>query len=273
MNVRIALLAFPLVALAQPSSQSPPPELDRALRARANEFVQCYVDGTFKKAYDELVAPDTKDLYFGAPRTRIKSFELGEVKYFDNFTRAEITVNAVKEMMLLGQSVPSNLTEVEKFKLVNGVWFWYDLPAEFLITPMGASKIDTTGTPSMPTAPMPTDLSPEGLQAMARQLLGQTSVDKSEVVLATDKPSESKVVFHNGMGGAVQVRFSSVGELPGFSVKMDKTDVGAREDATLLLRFEPSGQAIPASPLGIRLTVSPTNQVFTIAVKFAAATK
>jgi hypothetical protein len=75
------------------------------------------------------------------------------------------------------------------------------------------------------------------------------------------------------MAGAVQVRFASLGELPGFSAKMDKTDVGAREDATLVLRFEPSGEAIPASPIGIRLTVSPTNQVFTVTVKFAPPTK
>jgi hypothetical protein len=129
MNMRMAWLAFPLIALAQSTEPAPPPELDRALRARATEFLQCYVDGTFRKAF-ELVAEDTKDLYFGAPKNRIKSFELGEIKYFDNFTRAEISVKAKKEifMPLVAVPVPTEVSEVEKFKIEDGKWFWYDVP-------------------------------------------------------------------------------------------------------------------------------------------------
>jgi hypothetical protein len=278
MNMRMAWLAFPVIALAQ--SSEPPPDVDRALRARATEFLQCYVDGTFRKAY-ELVAEDTKDLYFGAPKNRIKSFEIGEIKYFDNFTRAEISVRAKKETFipLAAVPIPTEVSEVEKFKIEDGKWFWYDVPSDAIVTPMSVSHVDpvTPGAKAPAALPQfPADLSPEGLRAAAAKLLGQISIDKSEVSLAADKPSEARVMVHNGMGGPVQVQLANFGEIPGFSAKLDKTQLGAGEYATLLLRYD-AGNVKPGDPrpsdfpVGLRLVVSPTSQVFTVTVKLTAA--
>ncbi len=280
MNMRMAWLAFPLIAVAQSSQPAPPPEVDRALRARATEFLQCYVDGTFRKAF-ELVAEDTKDLYFGAPKNRIKSFELGEIKYFDNFTRAEISVRAKKDTFIPLAQVPiaTEVTEVEKFKLEDGKWFWYDVPSDAIVTPMSVSHVDPAPAGAKAPAALPqfpADLSPEGLRAAAAKLMGQISIDKSEVSLAADKASEARVVIHNGMGGPVQVQLAKFGEIAGFHAKLDKAQVGAAEDAVVLLSYDPGSvkagdQGPPDFPLGLRLVVSPTNQVFTFTVKLTPA--
>jgi hypothetical protein len=267
MNARIALLAFPLIALAQ----APPPDVDRALRARANEFFGYYVDGSFRKAFD-LVAEDTKDAYFNTAKQRIKSFELGEIKYSDNFTKAVIIVKAKRDMLIEGQAVPTDLSEEEKFKIEDGKWVWYDVLTGDLITPASVGRVDPTAPVSKGRAPqLPTDLSPEALQAMASRLLQQSSLDKSEVSLATNKTSEDKVVFHNGMAGPVQIQLAQFGSIPGFSAKLDKTQVDGSQNAALLLRYEPGDQKPSVTQVDLRLVVSPTNQAFTVTVKLTGA--
>lgn len=280
MNMRMTWLAFPLIAFAQSSEPSPPAEVDRALRARATEFLQCYVDGSFRKAF-ELVAEDTKDLYFGAPKNRIKSFEIGEIKYFDNFTRAEISVRAKKDTFIPLAQVPiaTEVSEVEKFKIEDGKWFWYDVPSDAIVTPMSVSHADPAPAGAKAPAALPqfpADLSPEGLRASAAKLLGQISLDKSEVSLAPDKASEARVVIHNGMGGPVQVQLANFGEIAGFSAKLDRTQLGGGQDAALLVRYDP-GNVGPGNqkssdfPVELRLVVSPTKQVFIVTVRLAAA--
>ena len=76
------LLAAPLTCLAQvpglrtrpPAVQMPagpqaPPEVDQALRARANAFLDYESKGENRKAYD-LVAEDSRDYYFGATKEK-----------------------------------------------------------------------------------------------------------------------------------------------------------------------------------------------------------
>ncbi len=87
MLFRAAFVLLPVVAFAQ----TPPPEVDEALRARVTEFFQYHVDANFRKAY-ELVAEDTKEQYFGAQKWQFKSFKIDSIKYSDNFTKAEVQV-------------------------------------------------------------------------------------------------------------------------------------------------------------------------------------
>jgi hypothetical protein len=281
MNARFAWLAFPLIALAQSSQpqptqptstqQVPPPEVDRALRARVTEFLQYYVEGNFRKAF-ELVAEDTKDSYFNAPKSPLKTFKIGEVKYSDNFTKAEVSVDASRDNSVFGQIIPSYISEVIKFKIEDGKWVWYQIPTGDIVTPMAVTHTDLAHPGTNPTPPvlpaLPTDVTPEGIRAAAQKLLGQTSVDKSEVALSLSSPSESKVVFHNGMGGPVQVRLAKFNETPGFRAVLDRENVGAGETATLTVRYDPVEAKPTASSLDLRLVVSPTSQAFPLTVRF-----
>ena len=80
-------MLLPVLAFAQ----NAPPVVDQALRARVTEFFQDHVDGNFRKAYD-LVAEDTKDYYFGAQKFQFKSFHIDGIKFFDDYTKADVNV-------------------------------------------------------------------------------------------------------------------------------------------------------------------------------------
>ena len=88
MRFQAAILLLPLAAFAQ----TPPPDVDQALRARVTEFFQAHVDGAFRKAF-EIVAEDTKDYYFATEKVRFKSFKIVDIKYSDNFTKAVVNLN------------------------------------------------------------------------------------------------------------------------------------------------------------------------------------
>src|SRR5580692_4431046 len=95
-------------------SQTPPPEVDKALRTRVNDFFQCHVDGNFRKAY-EMVAEDTKDYYFAVMKIRLKSFQLTSVKYSDDFKKATVDLNTDQEIRrpeFPGTIVPVPMTTV-----------------------------------------------------------------------------------------------------------------------------------------------------------------
>ena len=105
--------------------------------------------------------------------------------------------------------------------------------------------------------------------AAAQSILQQVSVDKKVITLAADKPSEEKVVFHNGMTGSVQLELTAP-EIPGFSVKLEQAIVRAAGDVPVVFRYEPGDPAGRRDPINVRLTVQPLNQVFVIRVNFAA---
>ena len=95
-------------------------------------------------------------------------------------------------------------------------------------------------------------------------------MDKKEITLAADKPSEEKVIFHNGMTGSVQLELT-VPEIPGFTVKLEQIDreSGGRRPGGVSLRAGRSAAA-RRDPINVQLTVQPLNQVFAIRVKLCA---
>jgi len=269
-----AALSFTLISAfaATAFSQTPPPEVDKALRTRVNDFFQCHVDGNFRKAY-EMVAEDTKDYYFAVMKIRLKSFQLTSVKYSDDFKKATVDLNTDQEIRrpeFPGTIVPVPMTT--KWKIEEGKWVWYRDAADAHVTPMGESEISKI-MPGDKIAPQ--DLSkivtPEQLQRMATNILHQAGVDKQEVTLATDKPSSAVVTFHNGQAGTVKVMIAGGKTLAGFTSALDKTDVGPNEDAVLKLTYDPQAGATPPSKATLRLVVEPFDQIFDVAIKFAAS--
>ena len=114
-------------------------------------------------------------------------------------------------------TVPSTTT----WKIENGKWVWYNDVKVSSINPLDLSSV--LGPAPAAAAPknndegtggLPKDLDEKAIAAAAKGILQQVSVDKKEVTLATDKPSEDKVVFHNGMPGSVQLELSAP-EIPG----------------------------------------------------------
>src|ERR1700681_470906 len=108
MAARMALILLPVALLAPillGQQQSPPPDMDRVLKARVTEFLQYHVDGNFRKAYD-MVAEDTKDDYFASGKIQLKGFAIQGVKFTDDFTKATVSVTISKLFNVAGQDVP-----------------------------------------------------------------------------------------------------------------------------------------------------------------------
>lgn len=267
MLFRAAFMVLPLAALAQ----TPPPEVDETLRARVTEFFQYHVDGNFRKAYD-LVADDTKDQYFAAQKTRFKSFKIDYIRYSSDFTKADVQLTTERTWRMrpdLPETVMA-MPMATTWKIENGKWVWSQSEAPQVQLPMGPSavppKANASGAPKLP------NVSQGAIAAAARNILQQSSIDKAQVVLATDKPSSDQVVFHNGFPGSVRVVLDAGAKLPGLKAELNKTELNAGENAVLKVSYQPPDKD-PRPPLTLRLTVAPFNQVFTIAVSFGAPSK
>jgi hypothetical protein len=265
----LLISAFAATAFAQ----TPPPEVDQALRARVTQFFQYHVEGNFRKAY-EMVAEDTKDFYFAAMKIQFKSFQITGVKYSDNFTKATVDLNTDQEIRR--PEFPSTIVPIPMstfWKIEDGKWVWHrDADAEH-ITPMGPSDVASIRSNAKIS---PQDLrkivDPDSLQQMAANIMHQSGVDKTEVTFATDKPSTVVVSFHNGQEGTVKVTIAGGKSLAGFSAALDKTDLGPNENAVLKMTYDPSAATAPMPPQAtVRLVVEPFHQVFDVALTFTAA--
>ena len=274
-RVLFALL-LPWIALGQ--QQTPAAEADQVLRARVTEFLQYHVEGNFRKAYD-IVADDTKEDYFNSGKAQIKGFTIDDVKLTDNNTKATVVATISKIVNVLGNEFPMQVNSRTTWKIENGKWVWYkDADARDPGTPMGlaapaAPTNPVTATPKPvdndPGAP-PKELDDKAIAAAARSILQQVGVDKETITLASDKPSEEKVVFHNGLPGSVQVELSAP-EVPGFTVKLEQATVRSGTNVPVTFRYQPGDAAERIDPIEVRLTTQPLNQVFVIHVNFAAA--
>jgi hypothetical protein len=255
-------------ACAQPA---PPPEVDRALRARVNQFFQYHVNGEFEKAYD-MVAADTRKYYFGAQKIQFKSFKIDSVSYSDNFTKALVTLTA-ERMMRMQLGFPETLVNVPmstNWQVEEGKWVWHrEAILDSWLTPMGPSDPDalkyksTAGTQQQPT------LTPELIQQRGNTILQATNgLNKAELKLTIGKASSDELIFHNGQPGQVKVVLVPPDLPAGMTAKLDKTDVMGGEDAVLKVHYEPtSAGAPPPSTVQLRLVMEPFDRMFTIPVK------
>ncbi len=277
MRIRAAMiLLFPLAAFAQ----TPPPEVDQALRARVTEFFQYHVDGNFRKAF-ELVAEDTKDYYFATEKIRFKTFKILDISYSEGFTDAIVNLTGEREMKMrydfpvVTVPVPMKTT----WKIENGKWCWYEHNRSSWITAMGPSDLGALA-PRAPTAgsspgtqSSSPDLSPQAMAARASQILQQSAVDKSELILPLDKPSTQQVIFHNGQQGSIKLALADGAKPAGLTAELDKSDVNANSNAVVTVRYQPPADlaagAVPAN-FTLRLVMEPFSVQFPITVKFGS---
>ena len=262
MLLRVAPLLLPLITFAQ----TPPPEVDQALRTRVSEFLQYHVEGKFTKAF-EYVAEDTKEYYFNSQKVQFLSFRIDDVSYSDNFTKA--TVNALVEhaWTIQGQKLNVKTPQITTWVVENGKWVWHYDPEAIPDTPMGKSASQLSpGAQAAP--PPPVHLTQEEIDKRAREILKGSNVDKDQVTLAADKASSDQIVFHNGYPGSVKVYLDPGAKLDGFHAELEKSDLNMGDDAVVKVHYEPAspGEKLPVK---LRLTVLPFNTVFEITVKFA----
>jgi hypothetical protein len=279
---RAALCLLPLVAYAQVPAPQPPQDVDQALRARVNEFFQDFVNSKFRDAMS-LVADDTQDEYLASAKLPIKDFEIRDVKYSDDFSKADVNLQIKRVWVLpvgaLGPGGPDkNQLVVDvpmstTWKIEKGKWVWtHEIKQDTWLTPMGASNVELVKRNSDGSVGgVPHGITQDSVAAAAQKILQQTGLDKSEVSLSPNKSSAERVVFHNGAQGAVHLELSAT-ELPGFTAKLEKTELNFGEEAVIQISYNPPAQAAGATPAqnlspSVRLNVTPFNQVYEIKVR------
>jgi hypothetical protein len=280
MATRIASLLFsisllPLIVPAQTPAQTPAEEAEQVLRARVTEFLQYHVEGNFRKAYD-MVADDTKDAYFNMGKAQIKAFKIGAVTLTDNFTKATVLATISRTMNIMGQDLPVQVPSTTTWKLENGKWVWHNdvqtapSPIPFPnFVPNAAPPVASGKSIDNGDAGLPKEFNDKTIADSARSILQQVQVDKKEITLAIDRPSEEQVIFHNGMTGSVQLELTAP-DMPGFTAKLEQAVVRAAADAHVIFRYEPVDRAQRRDFINVQLTVQPLDQVFAIRVNFAA---
>jgi hypothetical protein len=240
-------------ALAQQTAadlfNKPPADVDRALRARINEFYDDHVKGQYRKA-EGLVAEDTKDYFYAGNKPHYLSFELVSIKYSDDFKKAEALLKVEQRVVLPGFDGKPMIFPIPSFwKLENGDWYWYVDKERMYDSPFGrmtpGAFPDQTGKP----AEMPT------IATSLQQFYSMVKADKNEVKLAPGASTE--VTISNSSPGPITLTARS--STPGIEAHLDQAQVKAGEHAALTIHA--SSAALSGS---IEVQVQPTGQVISI---------
>lgn len=261
-----ALVLLPLFAYAQ-EKPAPPPELDKALRQRAGQFIQYTIDKNYKRAY-ELVAEETKDWYLSSGKPQYNSFHIEDIEYSKDFQEATVKSKVTRELTMNSQVRTAELTISDLWKMEDGKWMWYHDP-NVLMTPFGEIKIDRSKlAANAGPAPIPSDVSPEAAAAAASKLNVQATVNKREVSFAQGKAAIDELVFHNGLKGVVIVVADIVGDYRSFSVEPRRVQLESGKDMTFKVRYQPAENLSPAT---VRFTMEPFGREMHVSIRVSGA--
>jgi hypothetical protein len=249
-------------ALAQNAAEvfaKAPPDVDEALRARVGKFYQEQIDGHPRRA-EEIVAEDSKDFFYNMAKPKFLSFEIRDITYSENFTKAKVTM--VMEMYVpiaFFGGKPMKVPGPTFWKVENGQWCWYVDPAVMNTTPFG--KMTTSGSPSSGAAApdlnnVPT---PEALANLVKP-------DKRIASLRATANSSDQIKIHNGMQGSIRIELRPRASVRGLEITADRTEIPAGEDAVVSFKYVKAG--FPPRTVNVDVAVEPTNQLIQCQVIF-----
>jgi len=247
------------------ASDKAPPEVDAALRARVKIFYQAHVDAKPRRA-DQVVAEDSKDIFFAAPKPKFESFEFIRIGYWNDFKRAQVLVACKAFWQLRGENLPVTMPITTTWKLEDGEWFWYFRESPKTESPFGTMD-HNSGKPRDPNAPA-APMIPGDPMKLAQQILASIQVDKTEVMLSSFEPATAEVRIRNGMPGVLRLRADLDGAFAGLTAKLDKTELKGGETAIVKIVCEPKDR-VAKPTLTLRIYTEPTNQMFPVTLMFA----
>lgn len=261
--MRVALLLLlSFTSFAQQSEElfdKAPPEVDEALRARVAQFYQAHVDGKFRQA-DELVAEDSKDIFFEAEKTRLRGFDILRIVYSDEFTKAKVVVALDRDMGALGTRFRVKAPVSSLWKIDGGKWCWYSVRSDEILTPHG----------TMHPGPMPDESRAitltRGPQVAA--LHAMVRPDKTNLNLSGIKESSDTARVVSSLPGKVDLILVEP-QIPGVKVTLDRTQIDKGEPATVTVRFTPSGDTKPPASVRFRVVVRQTNDAIWFEARFS----
>jgi hypothetical protein len=254
----VAAVGVCLQAQSTPTDlfEKAPPEVDEALRARVSKFFQAHVDGKFRLAEQE-VAEDSKDFFYNMEKARYLGYEILKIKYEENFTKATVVVGVEVEW-----KNPRTGTMIVKppintlWKVENGQWCWYVIPATDWKTPYGTMTPGPKGRTVLDTFK---GVDPNAVSSGVR-------LAKNEIRLSSFEKSSGETTITNNMPGQVQIELG-VPTVPGLTASLDKKVLNKGETAKVTFVYDPPDKN-PKGTLLAHVTVQPTNQDLGIRLNF-----
>ncbi len=144
--MRTLLTLLMLARMASPQTavevfRKAPPATDTALRERVSKFYQTYVDKKWRQS-DQFVAEESKDRYYAAPKPSYFSYQITEIQYTENFTRATVLGLAEQDRMVaMGGVMRMKVPMQSYWKVMDGTWMWYLPERNCVATPMGCGAL------------------------------------------------------------------------------------------------------------------------------------
>jgi hypothetical protein len=246
----------------------PPPEIDKALRERAAQFMQYTMDRTYSKAY-AFVADDDKDWYLSSGKPQYTKFEIESIEYADGFQTATVKTKVTRVLSMNGHDMNTDLVVAYLWKIADGKWMWYHDP-DVLDTPFGPVRIDRTLPPAGTRGggPVPKDMSQEAASKAAGNLKLDATTDKKELLFEEGQLSDQELIFHNGLSGIVRVEADIIGDYRAYSVEPSDIQVQPGADLKLHVHYKPLQNSIDAS---VRLVIEPFNRTLIVPLKYKTA--
>jgi hypothetical protein len=238
----------------------PPAGVEDALRARVAKFYQAFVDGKFRQA-DEVVAEDSKDEFFAANKRRFEAFQIEQVVFQDNFTKARVVTLLSTEMGTFSGPMKVKAPQTTLWKLENGAWCWYVFHGarDMVDTPFGQvpkPKPEDTKSGPPPAAP----------SFNMKNLSRAVQPDRREVQFDPRKPATERVTVKNLASGPVSLGLRPV-TAPGLAAKLDRREIGANQSAELVISYTP-GEHPLRDPVRIDILAFPLDVLVPVQVKF-----
>ncbi len=253
------------LALAQSPSDlfsKAPPAIDDALRARLNKFYEAHRDGKFRVA-DQLVAEDSKDVFFESDKRRCKTFEISKISYVDSeFTSANVLILCQTSILM----PPAGVMELKmpigsKWKVIDGEWFWYVEANRDRNSPFGKMQPGAGDDGGLPTnIPKGPDL---------KDLMRMVSTDKNVLKFEAGKEGSSELTITSELPGEAHLSIDGP-KSADLKLEFDKPMLTGKQAAKLVARYAPDSRQPRRNPsvAEFRILVQPLNKVIPIQVRF-----
>jgi len=250
--------------------QKAPPDVDKALRAKVEEFFGLQRDGKFRLA-ERLVCEDSKDIYYTSKKEALRNFDIIKVVYEDQFQKAKVTLRVEGELRTPQGTMPSIVPMTTLWKVDGGAWCNYIPPAsEGVQTPFGTMTPgpDNSTGGALRGIP-PGGFTPEAMQQMKEQILGGVKVSRDVLKLNSEQASSDEVDIENLTAGEIQVFTARMLPRDGLKVTISQFTIPGGQKSKLRVEFTPAKTpAPPQAPYDFVLGFSPIPKFIPIHVTF-----
>jgi len=224
-RIGLLLLAATIPAIGQNAADAfnkAPEKVDKALRARIEEFYMDHIKQQFRKA-DSLVAEDTKEFFYVQNKPTYLSCEISRIEYQRDWTRAKATVLCEQYVMMPGfADKPLKVPIPSTWKIEKGKWCWYVDTSKLKETPFGSMKPGPGAPGSLPAT----------LPENADFVMHLVKADKENVELKAG--TSEQVIITNTAPGTMDL--TVVGKITGVEATLDHSQLKVGDRAILTLK-------------------------------------